>query len=145
MYDPVHDELFAAAAGLGATRNGRPLRVGGPETLDRAVVAFQIQTSDPERIHRFTGELDALMQVCRGVRLMGAPALLLSHVAAGHLTAYVERSMPPWDITAGQVILLEAGGVLTDLDGVAVDTPEVTDVVASNGRIQDHLLAAFPS
>lgn len=145
VYDPVHDELFAAGTGLGATVNGRPLRVGGPDTLDRAVVAFQIQTSDADRIHRFTRELDALMQACRGVRVMGAPALLLSHIAAGHLTAYIERSMPPWDITAGQVLLTEAGGMITDLGGIVIDTPEITDVVASNGRIHADLLRAFLS
>ena len=143
VYDPVHDDLFAAATGLGATRNDQWLKVGGPDALRRALVAFQIQTSDPEKIHRFARELDVLMQRSAGVRLMGAPALLLSHIAAGHLTGYVERAMPPWDITAGQVVLAEAGGRLTDLDGVAVDTAAVTDVVASNGRVHEELLAAF--
>ncbi len=143
VYDPVHDDLFSAGAGLGATCNDRPLHVSGTDELRRALVAFQIQTSDAELIHRFTRELDALMQASGGVRLMGAPALLLSHIAAGHLTAYVERSMPPWDICAGQIVLTEAGGVLTDLDGVAIDTPDVTDVVAGNGLVHDELLAVF--
>ena len=144
VHDPVHDELFAAGTGLGATRNGVALRVGGPDTLDRAVVATQIQTADPARIHRFTGELEALMLACGGVRFLGAPALLLSHIAAGHLSAYVERAMAPWDISAGQVILTEAGGRVTDLDGVPIDTAEVTDVLASNGRIHEQLRAVFP-
>lgn len=144
VYDPVHDELFSAARGLGATCDGRPLRCAGPDEIRRAVVATQVQTSDPERIGRFTRELEALMNVCGGVRFLGAPALLLSHVAAGHLTAYVEREMPPWDINAGQLILTEAGGRITDLDGIDVDTDRVTDVVATNGRVHDALLAAFP-
>ena len=143
VHDPVHDDLFAAATGLGATHNDRWLQVGGPTELRRALIAFQIQTSDADLIHRFAGELDVLMQRSAGVRLMGAPALLLSHIAAGHLTGYVERSMAPWDICAGQVILTEAGGRLTDLDGVPIDTAAVTDVVASNGPIHDELLAAF--
>ena len=84
------------------------------------------------------------MLVCGGVRFLGAPALLLSHIAAGHLTAYVEREMPPWDITAGQLILTEAGGRITDLDGTDIDTDQVTDVVATNARVHDALLAAFP-
>jgi myo-inositol-1(or 4)-monophosphatase len=144
VYDPVHDELFAAGAGLGATCNGRPLHVGGPDVLRRAVVAFQIQTSDADRIRGYTQELEALMNACGGVRTIGAPALLLSHIAAGHFTAYLERAMPPWDISAGQVILTEAGGRLTDLDGRPIDTAEVTDVVASNGRVHEELLLAFP-
>ncbi|TCK19928.1 inositol monophosphatase family protein [Pseudonocardia endophytica] len=144
VHDPVHDELFSAARGLGATCNGHPLTTGGPDEIRRAVVATQVQTSDPSRIARFTRELEALMNACGGVRFLGAPALLLSHIAAGHLTAYVEREMPPWDISAGQMILTEAGGRLTDLDGTDVDTAAVTDVVATNGRIHDALLAAFP-
>ena len=144
VHDPVHDELFSAARGLGSTCNGRPLRTGGPDEIRRAVVATQVQTSDPERIRRFTRELEALMNVCGGVRFLGAPALLLSHVAAGHLSAYVERAMPPWDISAGQLILTEAGGRLTDLDGTDIDTDAVTDVVATNGAVHDALLAAFP-
>jgi myo-inositol-1(or 4)-monophosphatase len=112
--------------------------------LHRAVVAFQIQTSDADRIRRYTRELEVLMTACGGVRTIGAPALLLSHIAAGHFTAYLERAMPPWDITAGQVILTEAGGRLTDLDGQPIDTADVTDVVASNGRIHEELVLAFP-
>ena len=145
VYDPVHDELFAAATGHGATVNGRPLRVGGPDELRRAVVAFQIQTSDAERIRGFTHEMAALMRACGGMRFIGAPALLLSHIAAGHFTAYLERAMPPWDITAGQVILTEAGGLITDLTGEPIDTAEVTDVVASNGLVHQELLDAFPA
>lgn len=143
VHDPVHDDLFSAGRGLGATNHDRPLRVADTEALDRAVIAFQIQTSDAGRIRRFTRELEALMNASGGVRLMGAPALLLSHIAAGHLAGYVERAMPPWDITAGQVILAEAGGRLTDLAGTPVDTAEVTDVVASNGPVHDDLVGLF--
>jgi myo-inositol-1(or 4)-monophosphatase len=143
VYDPVHDELFTAARGLGATVNGRPLRVAGERELTRAVVATQIQTSDAGRIGTFCGELERLMNAVGGVRFMGAPALLLAHIAAGHLTAYYERAMPPWDISAGQLLVEEAGGRVTDRRGVRIASAAVTDIVASAGGVHDALLAVL--
>lgn len=141
VYDPVHGQLFSAARGGGATCDGTPLRVGPAATLDRAVVATQIQTRDPARLARFAAEWELLLRHAGGVRFLGAPALLLSHVAAGHLTAYCERAMHPWDISAGQLILEEAGGRVTDLRGARIASADVTDVVATNGPVHDELLA----
>ena len=145
VYDPVHDELWAAGRGRGATGNGVPLRVAATDGLARAVVVSQIQSSDAERIAEFVAMFERLMNAAGGVRFVGAPALILSHIAAGHLTAYVERAMPPWDISAGQLILEEAGGRLTDLAGVRPAGADVTDVVASNGAVHDELLAVLGS
>lgn len=143
VFDPVHDELFASARGRGSTVNGAPLRVAGTGSLDRAVVASQIQSSDPARIARFATTFETLLNTAGGVRFLGAPALILSHVAAGHLTAYVERAMAAWDISAGQLILEEAGGRLTDLTGTRVASADITDVVASNGAIHEELLGVL--
>lgn len=143
VFDPVRDELWAAGRGRGATGNGVPLRVAGTAALAGAVVVSQIQTADPARIAGFVAMFETLLNTAGGVRCTGAPALVLSHVAAGHFTGYVERAMPPWDISAGQLILEEAGGRLTDLAGVRVATAEVTDVVATNGAIHDELLAVL--
>ena len=143
VYDPVHDDLFAGARGCGATVNGRPLRVSAEPDLRRAVVATQIQTSDAARIGAFVGELERLMNATGGVRFMGAPALLLAHIAAGHLTAYCERAMPAWDISAGQLLVEEACGRVTDRDGARIASAAVTDIVASNGGVHDALLGVL--
>jgi myo-inositol-1(or 4)-monophosphatase len=143
VFDPVHDDLFAAGRGLGATVNGTPLRVSPEAELRRAIVATQIQTSDAGRIGEFVGDMERLMNAAGGVRFMGAPALLLAHIAAGHLTAYCERAMPPWDISAGQLLVEEAGGRVSDRRGVRIASAAVTDIVASNGGIQDALLAVM--
>jgi myo-inositol-1(or 4)-monophosphatase len=74
---------------------------------------------------------------------MGAPALLLAHIAAGHLTAYCERAMAAWDISAGQLLVEEAGGRVTDRRGVRIASAAVTDIVASNGGVHDALLAVL--
>ena len=143
VFDPVHDVIYAAARGRGATANGVALQVDGTDALDRAVVVSQIQTADPGRIAAFASMFATLMNAAGGVRFVGAPALILSHIAAGHFTAYVERAMAPWDISAGQLILEEAGGRLTDFAGVRVASSEITDVVATNGPIHDALLAVL--
>jgi myo-inositol-1(or 4)-monophosphatase len=142
VHDPVHEELFAAGRGRGATRNGAPLRVAATATLDRAVVASQIQSSDPERIAQFAGTFERLMNAVGGVRFPGAPALIMSHIAAGHYTAYCERSMEAWDISAGQLLVEEAGGRVTDFAGTRIASAARTDVVASNGAVHDALCAA---
>jgi myo-inositol-1(or 4)-monophosphatase len=141
VVDPVHDELFAAARGRGATCNDVPLRVVPGASVERAVVATQIQTADPARIATFAGELQRLLLRTGGVRFLGAPALLMSHVAAGHLGAYAERAMDAWDISAGQLIVEEAGGRVTDWAGARVASAARTDVLASGGGVHEELLA----
>jgi myo-inositol-1(or 4)-monophosphatase len=143
VFDQVHDQLYAAGRGCGATGNGVALKVDGTDTLRRAVVVSQIQSADPVKIARFTAMFEVLMNAAGGVRFVGAPALILSHIAAGHFTAYVERAMASWDISAGQLILEEAGGRLTDFSGKRVASSEVTDVVATNGPVHDELLAVL--
>jgi myo-inositol-1(or 4)-monophosphatase len=143
VYDPVHDELFSAARGRGATGNGRPLRVDPVADVARAVVVTQIQSSDPARIAAFARLHETLLNACAAVRSPGAPALIMSHIAAGHYAAYVERAMHPWDVSAGQLILEEAGGRVTDLAGQRVASAAVTDVVATNGAVHEGLLAAI--
>lgn len=143
VYDPVHGHLFAGARGRGARLNGVHLRVAPVRELRRAVVATQIQTADAARIAEFVGELESLMNAAGGIRFMGAPALLLAHIAAGHLTAYCERAMAPWDISAGQLLVEEAGGRVTDRHGVRIASAAVTDIVASNGGIHEELLTVL--
>ena len=143
VFDPVHDVLYAAGRGQGATANGVALQVDDTDALARAVVVSQLQSADPAKIAQFVAMFEVLMNTAGGVRFPGAPALILSHIAAGHLTAYVERAMASWDISAGQLILEEAGGRLTDFGGVRVASAAVIDVVATNGPIHDELLAVL--
>lgn len=143
VYDPVHDELFAASAGGGATLNGAPLRVSGVARLDRALVVAQAQTVDPVEIRAYAALVERLMSVAGGVRSLGSPALTLCCIAAGRLEAYCEYTMDAWDILAGQLILSEAGGMLTLFDGQPHVTAGRADVVASNGHIHTELIGAL--
>ncbi len=143
VFDPTRDELYAAVRGGGATCNGTPLRVSDVESVDRALVVTQAQSSDPAVIAAFTDLMGRLMNVSAGVRFPGAPALVLAHLAAGRYTAYCERSMDPWDIAAGRLLVEEAGGRITDFAGRVPGVDAVADVVVSNGHVHDALLAAL--
>jgi myo-inositol-1(or 4)-monophosphatase len=83
------------------------------------------------------------MSVAGGVRSLGSPALTLCSIATGRLEAYCEYTMDAWDILAGQLILAEAGGIMTLFDGRPHETADRADVVASNGHIHAELINAL--
>jgi myo-inositol-1(or 4)-monophosphatase len=143
VYDPLHDELYAAAAEGGATLNGKPLRVSPVTRLDRALVVAQAQTVDAAEIRAYARLVERLMSVAGGVRSLGSPALTLCAIAAGRLEAYCEYAMDAWDIAAGQLILQQAGGTLTQFDGRPHESADRVDVVASNSRIHQELITAL--
>ena len=143
VYDPVHDEIFAASAGGGATLNGERLRVSAVSRLDQSLVVAQAQTVDPGEIRAYALLVERLMSVAGGVRSLGSPALTLCYIAAGRLDAYCEYAMDAWDILAGQLILAEAGGMLTLFDGKPHSTAARVDVVASNGYVHAALIDAL--
>lgn len=143
VYDPLGDEMFAAALSGGASLNGEPIGVSGVARLDRALVVAQAQTVDPDEIRAYARLVERLMSVCAGVRSLGSPALTLCAIAAGRLEAYCEYAMDAWDILAGQLILSEAGGMLTLFDGRPHDSADRADVVATNGYIHPDLIDAL--
>jgi myo-inositol-1(or 4)-monophosphatase len=143
VYDPRRDEMFVAARGGGATLNGVPTGVSGIARLDRSLVVAQAQTVDLGEIRAYARLVERLMSVSGGVRSLGSPALTLCAIAAGRLEAYCEYTMDAWDILAGQLILAEAGGMLTLFDGQPHLTADRADVVASNGYIHAELIDAL--
>jgi myo-inositol-1(or 4)-monophosphatase len=143
VYDPVHDEMFAAAKGDGATLNGRRLSVSAVTRLDRALVVAQAQSVEVAEIRAYADLVERLMNTAGGVRSLGSPALTLCAIAAGRLEAYCEHAMDAWDIAAGQLIVEEAGGTLTTFDGSPHRSADRADVVASNGLVHTELLTAL--
>jgi myo-inositol-1(or 4)-monophosphatase len=143
VYDVSRAEMFAAARGGGATRDGEPICVSAVRRLDRALVVAQAQSVDPVEIRAYAGLVERLMKAAGGLRSLGSPALTLCAIAAGQLEAYCEHAMDAWDIAAGQLIVEEAGGVLTRFDGRPHRTADRADVVASNGDVHDELLAVL--
>jgi len=137
-YNPVSGELFAAEAGQGATRNGAPIRVSTTTEIVNALVA----TGFPYRSQNLDKIAERFFRVitqAQGVRRLGAAALDLCYVACGIFDVFWEEGLAPWDMAAGSLILTEAGGRITNLDGTPFDLKRGT-VVASNSLLHDEIL-----
>jgi myo-inositol-1(or 4)-monophosphatase len=141
-YDPTRDECFVAQRGRGATLNGEPLRVSTTPVLDESLLVtgfpYDIRSTPATNLPEYA----ALALRSRAVRRLGSAVLDLCYVAAGRLDGYWELRLGPWDMAAGGLMVLEAGGRITDLRGGPWRLDEA-GVVATNGPIHEELLAAL--
>ena len=139
VYDPTRRELFTAERGRGAWLNGRPLTVSTADTLlDSLLVTgfhYGIQR-DPEELVSLFREFIAR---ARAVRRLGSAALDLCYVAAGRFDGYWESKIQPWDVAAGALIVLEAGGRVSTTAGAQFRS-RAGSVLATNGTIHDQML-----
>ena len=139
VYDPTRAELFTAERGAGAFLNGQRLHVSAAgELIDSLLV-----TGFPYDVHKHTADLvtmfAAFLGRARAVRRLGSAALDLCYVAAGRFDAYWEQHLWPWDVAAGALVVTEAGGIVTGMDGSEFD-PGSAHLVASNGRVHAAML-----
>lgn len=139
VYDPTRRELFTSERGEGAYLNGVRLQVS---IADRLIDSLLV-TGFPYDVHKQSGDLvglfGAFLGRARAVRRLGSAALDLCYVAAGRFDAFWEQHLNPWDVAAGALIVAEAGGVVTGMDGSPFD-PAAAHLVASNGRVHDQVL-----
>jgi myo-inositol-1(or 4)-monophosphatase len=117
VFNPITDEMFVAERGHGAFCNDRRLRVAQRKNLSETLIATGAPYHGKEGHEPFLAEARAVMAATAGIRRFGAASLDLAWMAAGRFDAYWERSLKPWDIAAGIVLVREAGGVVSDLDG----------------------------
>ena len=116
-YNPVTNELFWAEKGKGCFVNDKRLRVAGRKHLDESVLGTGIPFLGHGQHARFLKELHQISQRVAGVRRFGAASLDLAYVAAGRMDGVWERDLKPWDMAAGLLMIQEAGGKVTDMDG----------------------------
>ncbi|HRO00144.1 inositol monophosphatase family protein [Nitrobacter sp.] len=117
VYNPANDELYTAERGKGAFLNDQRLRVSGRRQMNDCVIACglpHIGRGDHELSRR---EMAALQPKVAGLRRFGAASLDLAFVAAGRVDGYWERNLQPWDIAGGQIIVREAGGIVSGIQG----------------------------
>ncbi len=142
VFDPLLGELFTAKPGGGAFRNGERIFVSPTEKLRQSLLstgfAYDVNTSadnnlDYFREFVFTGQ---------AIRRDGSAALDLCYLACGRFDGFWELALKPWDTAAGLLILTEAGGLATRLDGSPYDFIQ-PDILASNGLIHDQMLAVL--
>ena len=117
VYEPIHDEMFIAEKGTGAYLNDRRLRVAARRRLDDAVIATGIPFKGARDHPLFLRQLSAIMAETAGVRRFGAAALDLAYVAAGRYDGFWETGLHAWDMAAGLVLIREAGGFISEIDG----------------------------
>jgi fructose-1,6-bisphosphatase/inositol monophosphatase family enzyme len=116
VHDALHGDVFRAARGRGATRNGAPIHVSTQTELSSALVGTGF-SYEPARRERQAKVLVEVLPRVRDIRRMGAAAVDLCSVACGRLDAFYERGLGPWDLAAGALVADEAGAVLGDLWG----------------------------
>lgn len=142
VYNPFRNELFRAADGYGATCNRRSIKVSQTATLPDSMLVTGFAYDRRETTDNNYAEFCYLTHLTQGVRRSGSASVDLTDVACGRLDGYWERGLSPWDITAGIVILREAGGKVTAYDGSPVEI-NTGRLLATNGLIHESLAQAL--
>ena len=139
VYDPNRKELFTAERGGGAFLNGKPLRVSSATTLVDAMLVTGFPYDVHTRVDEIVGLFAAFVGQVRAVRRLGSAAIDLCYVAAGRMDGFWERDLKPWDIAGGALIVVEAGGRITNMEGQPF-TSRGGHVLATNGHLHDVML-----
>ncbi|MDQ6964296.1 MAG: inositol monophosphatase family protein [Mariprofundales bacterium] len=136
VHDPILNETFESQAGKGAFLNRRRLRVSAEQDISNSIFASGLPPYRLEQIDRFQQRMDLCMRSAEGYRRGGSAALDMAYIAAGRLDAYWEGGLQPWDLAAGMLLVQEAGGVATDIQGARFEL-ERGDVLAANAQLHD--------
>jgi myo-inositol-1(or 4)-monophosphatase len=138
VYDPVLNECFSAAAGHGAFLNGAPIQPSRCQVMEQALVAASL----PADVPRNSSEVSRFIEVlhaAQAIRRLGSAALSLCYVASGRLDAYWATCVKVWDVAAGQLVVREAGGVLTHPDGTPFQLDRPQFVAAATPQLHSRL------
>ena len=139
VFDPNRKELFTAERGVGAWVNGAPMQVSPAATLVDSVLVTGFPYDVRDRIDDILGLFTGFLREARAIRRLGSAAIDICWVAAGRMDAFWEQGLQPWDTTAGALMVQEAGGRVTALDGGPF-VPAARQCLASNGLIHDAML-----
>jgi myo-inositol-1(or 4)-monophosphatase len=139
VYDPTRRELFTAERGGGAFANGRRLSVSSADALVDAMLVTGFPYDVHSRVDEIVGLFGAFVGRARAVRRLGSAALDLCYVAAGRMDGFWESDLKPWDIAAGALVVAEAGGRVTNMNGDPFQS-RGRHVLATNGRLHDAML-----
>lgn len=139
VYDPMRNEIFTASKGSGAYLNDRRIRVSRCDRLNDALIGTGFPYRVFDRVDNYMGAFRELTEKTAGMRRPGAASLDLAYVACGRLDGFWEFGLAPWDMAAGALMILEAGGFVTDLHGDS-GFLKTGDVVAGNPKVHTPLL-----
>jgi myo-inositol-1(or 4)-monophosphatase len=142
VYDAFRKECFVAQRGKGARLNGRPIHVSRTRTLADALLGTGFPYDRRERRRFYLCFWENFMTRSQGVRRAGAAALDLSYVACGRVDGFWEFGLKAWDVAAGSLIIEEAGGRVTNMDGSRLDLDGLR-IVASNRPLHREILGVI--
>jgi myo-inositol-1(or 4)-monophosphatase len=144
IYDPSRKELFTAEKGSGAWLNGAPMRVSGAGALIDSLLCTGFPYSLLTEADYLVGLFADFLRSARAVRRLGSAAIDLAYVACGRFDGFWEVRLNPWDISAGALLIEEAGGQVSTLDGGPFDSRR-GEIVASNGRVHAQMVDVIRS
>ncbi len=144
VFDPLKNEEFFAEKGRGAFLNGFRIKVSGRTDPTQALIGMGLPFGGctPQSFEQSMRELARVMPQVAGVRRLGTASLDLAYVACGRFEGYWERGLKPWDMVAGQLLVREAGGVVTDMTGTGHDYVN-EGILTGNKAMHAHLLKLF--
>ena len=142
VFDPVHDEMFVAVKGEGTSLNRRPIQCSAVNALEQSLViaSLPVATSGHDTaVRRFLN----VLPVAQSVQRTGSAALNLANVAAGRIEGFWSTSLKPWDMAAGILLVQEAGGRISKIDGSPFQLEE-PDLLATNGsHVHEQLISVL--
>jgi myo-inositol-1(or 4)-monophosphatase len=144
VYDPNRKELFTAEAGVGSWLNGQPLKASTSATVLESILVTGFPYNIHQKADEFLKVFGQVLKEARAVRRLGSAAIDICWVAAGRMDGFWEASLKPWDTRAAALILEEAGGKVTGMDGKRW-IPEDGHILATNGLIHEEVLRVLRS
>jgi myo-inositol-1(or 4)-monophosphatase len=142
VYDPIHGEMFSAERGSGAWLNNRRIHVSPAKRLADSLLSTGFPSKKRHQnvnIHFY----HQMAMASHGVRRTGSAAIDLAYVASGRLDGFWEFGLNPWDMAAGILLVSEAGGRVSDMNGALHTMPASRHILADNGAIHEEVLLLF--
>jgi myo-inositol-1(or 4)-monophosphatase len=140
VYDPTRNELFTASRGRGAFLNDRRIRVSRRSKLREALIGTGFPFRQLDHLDEYVRMFKRITEETAGIRRPGAASLDLAYVAAGRLDGFWEFGLSPWDMAAGALVILEAGGLVSNFDG-GDEYLFAGNIVCGTPKIHEQLLA----
>ncbi|MFB3083805.1 MAG: inositol monophosphatase family protein, partial [Gammaproteobacteria bacterium] len=139
VYDPLRQELFTATRGSGALLNDRRIRVSRQTKLEGALLGTGFPFKDQTRLEVYLATFKSLFPTTSGIRRAGSAALDLAYVACGRFDGFWEFGLREWDMAAGVLLVQEAGGLVSDMNG-GHDYLQSGNIAAGNPKIYKAIL-----
>ena len=138
VYDPNRQEMFTAMRGRGAQVDGHKMRVSGRRSLDGALIGTGFPYRSKDKVEAYTRMLIDVLSETAGVRRPGAASIDLAWLAAGRYDGFWEFGLNEWDIAAGSLLVREAGGLVSELEGDG-DYLQSGNIIAGTPKVHDSL------